>query len=53
MMMIQIQMKSLYCATCKLRNLSISAPCSKNTLFISCLLYANVCLPVVEQIHTD
>jgi len=49
---IQRQVKSLYCAANKLRG--TFDQCShavKNT--ISCLLHANVCLPIVEQIHAD
>jgi len=48
---IQRQVKSLYCAANKLRDtFDQCSPAVKNT--ISCLLHANACLPIVEQIHT-
>jgi len=46
---IQRQVKSLYCAANKLRGtFDECSPAVKNILF-----HANVCLPIVEQIHTD
>jgi len=46
---IQSQVKSLYCAANKLRGtFSQCSPAVK-----SCLLNANVCLPIVKQTHPD
>ena len=49
---IQRQVKSLYCAANKLRGtFDQCSPAVKNAVL--CLLHANVCLPIVEQIHAD
>ena len=55
---IQRQVKSLYCAANKLRGTFTASTtfgqCSPaEKTFISCLLHANVCLPTVEQLHTQ
>jgi len=58
---VQRQVKSLYCAANKLRGtFDQFSPAVKNTVlscskkhFTLCLLHANVCFPIVEQIHTD
>jgi len=43
----------LYCAANKLRGtFDQCSPALQNTIN-SCLLHANVCLPIMEQIHTD
>jgi len=49
---IQRKVKSLYCAANKLRGTFDQCSCNKKHS-ISCLLHDNVCLPTVEQIHTD
>jgi len=52
---IRRQVKSLYCAANKLRGpFDQCSPAVKNTLFGAYgLMHANVCLPIVEQIHAD
>ena len=50
---IQRQVKSLYCAANKLRGTFDQCTPAEKKHFISCLLQANVCLPIVEQIHAD
>jgi len=50
---IQRQMKSLYCAANKLRSTFDQCSPAVKKHSISCLLHANVCLPIVEQIHAD
>jgi len=50
---IQRQVKSLYCAANKLRGTFDQCPPAVKKHFISCLLHANVSLPIVEQIHAD
>jgi len=48
-----VQVKSLYCAANKLRGTFGQCSPAVKKHFISCLLHANACLPIVEQIHTD
>jgi len=45
--------KSLYCATNKLRRGTFSqcSPAVKH--YIPCLLHANISLPIVEKVQTD
>ena len=50
---IQRQVKSLYCAANKLRGTFYQCSTAVKKQFISCLWHANVCLPIVEQIHAD
>ena len=50
---IQRQVKSLYCAANKLRGTFDQCSSTVKKKFISCLLHANVCLPIVEQIPID
>jgi len=49
---IQRQVKSQYCAANKFQDTFDQCfPAVKHSVL--CLLHANVCLPIVEQIHTD
>jgi len=50
---IRRQVKSLYCAANKLRGTFDQCSPAVKKHFISCLLHASVCLPIVEQIHTN
>jgi len=50
---IQRQVKSLYCAANELRGTFDQCYAAVKKHFISCLLNANVCLPIVKQIHAD
>jgi len=50
---IQRQVKSLYCAANKLRGTFDQCSPAVKKHFVSCLLHANVCLPIVQQIHAD
>jgi len=50
---IQRQVKSLYCAANKLGGTFDQCSPAVKKHFISCLLHANGCLPIVEQIHPD
>jgi len=49
----QRQVKSLYCAANKLRGTFDQCTPAVKKHFVSCLLHANVCFPIVGQIYAD